>query len=241
MNSELPKTTVVPRGGENHSPPMERNSTLSTAVFRNKLVLAFCFFALVAIFANIKLVIDVGNEISRSRHFSGSEASAGNGIPAKDSQTLGDVRTKTLVLLGITIFSFGAMICLYVAKVAAPLNALSVTAKEISKGNLSVTAPTGPNNDVGELGEAINELAANFQEVLLLTGTTVGNFRCSLEKMERILELDKNSPSGRCAQEQLEAIKKDLELLGSIVEDFEFYHTHFDGRKVVPFSSSPKT
>jgi methyl-accepting chemotaxis protein len=239
MNSEAPKTTVVPHGGEDHSPPRERCSFLSAAVLRNRLVLMFCLFALIAIVANIKLVLDVGSEISEISNVSANETVAG--YPAERSKVLNEIRNKMLALLAITIVSFGAIIFLYVRRVVDPLNAISVTIKEISRGNLSVTAPTGQKDDVGDLGGAINDLAANFQEVLLLTGTTVGNFRCSLETMERILELDKNSPSGRHAQEQLEAIKKDLELLGSIVEAFEFYHTHFDGRKVVPFSSRPKT
>ena len=37
-------------------------------------------------------------------------------------------------------------------------------------------------------------------------------------------------------QEQLQAIKQDLELLSSVMREFEFYHTRFDGRKVVPTS-----
>lgn len=241
MNSEFPKMTVVPQGGEDNSPPRGRHSFLSAAVLRNKLVLTFCLFALIAIVANIKLVVDVGSEISNSSNISGNQTITGNGNSAEGSQVLLEIRSKMLALLAITVVSFGAIIFLYVRRVVDPLNALSVTTKEISRGNLSVTAPAGSKDDVGELGGAINDLAANFQEVLLLTGTTVGNFRCSLETMERILELDKDSPSGRHAQEQLEAIKKDLELLGSIVESFEFYHTHFDGRKVVPFSSRPKT
>jgi HAMP domain-containing protein len=235
MNPEFPKPTIVSQKGETRSRPSKGRTGLVLALLRNKLVLAFFFFALIVIVADIKLVSDVGREMSAR------SAVSDNRISVRDARVLGDVKDKALVLLGITIMSFGAIISLYIMRVAVPLNTLSETAREISRGNLSVTAPTNRKDDVGELGGIVNDLAANFQEVLLLTGTIAGNFRYSLEKIESVLEPGKNSPGGCHVQEQLKAIKEDLELLSSIVEAFEFYHTHFDGRKVVPFSSSRET
>ena len=51
------------------------------------------------------------------------------------------------------------------------------------------------------------------------------------------IRLIQNGNATGCAenlQEQLHAIKQDLELLSSVMREFEFYHTRFDGRKVVP-------
>jgi len=241
MNPEAPKTQPVPRGGENHAPPRESYFSLVAIAARNKLALTFCFLALIAIAVNVKIVIDVSSELSGASHFSGAEAGTQSGQPGKEPRELQGLRNEMAILLGVMIIIFGSMIFLYVKKVVEPLHSLSVTAREISKGNLSVTAPVGAKGDIGGLGAVINDLAANFQEVLLLTGTTAGNSRCSLEAIEKMLELDRNSSAGRQLQEQIDAIKNDLDLLGSVVKDFEFYHTRFDGRKVVPLSSRTKT
>ncbi|HMK34681.1 MAG TPA: HAMP domain-containing protein [Desulfomonilaceae bacterium] len=240
MNSELPQNMVVPQTGNNHSPPREQKTVLRSAVRRNKLMFTFCLLACISIGINVKLVLDVSSELSRGSYVSGSLSLAANGDPAPGPGTLSDVRNGILFLLGITIISFGSIILLYKRRVVEPLNELSDTVREISRGNLSVTAPSG-HNQIGEIGGVINELAANFQEVLLLTGTTAGNSRCSLELMEQALQMDKNSPDFHRVKEQVDAIKKDLDLLGSVVQDFEFYHTHFDGQKVVPFGSESKT
>lgn len=237
----MPKTQPVSRGGENHSPQREHRNSLVAIVVRDKLLLMFCCLALIAIIANVKFVVDVSNELSEISSVSSTQANAGNGSPGKDRLLLDGFRSKMFVLLGIMVVSFGSIILLYAVRVVEPLHSLSLTVKEISKGNLSLTAPADGRGDIGQLGAVINDLAANFQEVLLLTGTTAGNSRCSIEAIEKTLDLDENSPVGHQLQEQVEAIKKDLELLDSVVQEFEFYHARFDGRKVVPLSSRPKT
>jgi methyl-accepting chemotaxis protein len=241
MNPEAPKTRPVRKGSGDHSPPREPARSLFAIAARDKLLLTFCLLAFIAILANIKFIIDLRGDLFELSHVLSGQAMVDLGNPGKDPQTVDGIKRKMLFALGIMIVSFGAIIILYVKRVIEPLHSLSETAREISMGNLSVTAPAGRDSDFGKLGAVINELAANFQEVLLLTGTTAGNSRCSLEAIEKTLDSNKDSPVSHEVQEQVNAIKKDLELLGSVVKEFEFYHARFDGRKVVPLSSRPKT
>ncbi len=126
----------------------------------------------------------------------------------------------------------GSMIYLFVSRVVFPLNAIAKAAEEMAKGNLSVAAPCHHGDEVGELGHVINNLAINFQEVLLLTGTAVGNSYAVLERIQQALEQGENV-DGNDLKEQVTALKRDLEMLGTVVKDFQFYQTRFDGQKVV--------
>jgi nitrate/nitrite-specific signal transduction histidine kinase len=123
---------------------------------------------------------------------------------------------------------------LYYRRVAVPLEGLTRAAKRMSRGELSATVQVHPKHDFREIAQVINDMAANFQEVLLLMGTTVGNSQSAIERIERLIQHGNATGCTENLQEQLQAIKQDLELLNSVMREFEFYHTRFDGRKVVP-------
>jgi methyl-accepting chemotaxis protein len=203
-----------------------------TNVLREKLVLIFCLAALAVISVQIKYIFEINQEISEIRSAVTSVSEVRPDMTARRIM-LEDFKDKLITLLGISILAFGLLIFLLVQRVIRPLQILTVTAKEISHGNLNVTVTVQHKYPMAELGGLLNEVAANLQEVLLLTFTTVGNSRCSLESMERVLELDSNSSINKEVLEQVSRIHKNLDTLSSIAKDFEFYQTHFDGQKVV--------
>ena len=70
------------------------------------------------------------------------------------------------MLFGILVVCLGSILYLFVTRTIVPLHKITYATDAIAKGNLSVTVPAGTNNDIGELGSAVNELAANFQEIV---------------------------------------------------------------------------
>lgn len=234
MAPEHPNVSPLPDRGDDTSSLGERPSLRNPDGLLRRLLIIFCVLGLIAVGVHVKFFIDVSADIQSyvtdvPAQVAGSSAAAGGtGITA-----LQTVKNQMAILLGITVVCFGAVLYLFVRRVVVPLNVLAQTAKDISKGNLSVSARKNPHNDVGELGEVLNDVAANLQEVLLLTGTTVGNSFSAVEKIQEALA----APGGATEdelQEQLHVLRQDLELLSSLVQEFDFYQTRFDGRKVVP-------
>jgi methyl-accepting chemotaxis protein len=200
-----------------------------------KLVAIFSLLALGAIASNAIILADVSSEITRKNSIVAAQAKGDQpGDPSHDVSVLYAYRNQMVALLGITIACFGAIIYLFLRKVAAPLNAVAYAAKEISRGNLTVTVPSPRRQEVGELGQLVNEVAANFQEILLLTGTTVGNANSALNRMEELMKSQSGLDCEGPLQEHVRAIKQDLETLSDVVKNFEFYETRFDGYKVTP-------
>ena len=218
----------VPEGAAD--PPKDSLRLFST-IAKNRLLVIFCLLALVAMVANIKVIVDLDSGIS-ARH-KAYELSLGQQASnsANLSEFTEDLRIRLFVLLGILAASLGSILYLYVTRVLIPLRKVIAATDAMSKGDLSVTAPVGNNNDIGELSAAVNELSANFQEVALLTGATAGNSFAVIEKIEKTLDEESLTPDADLKQ-QVSAIKRDMQTLGGLVKKFKFYKARFDGLKV---------
>ncbi len=233
MASPLNKNEACPASDGDRSPESKSFSVSGSSHLPRRLALIFCSLALISIGVNLKFIWDTGSPVQQ---MSGSQiigALGTHGASEIDQKgLLAAQRNRLLVLLGITAFSFAGIIYLYVRKVVVPLETVVRAAREISKGNLKVTAPANPTAQIGELAGAINDLAANFQEVLLLTGTTLGNTRAALDRIENSLGHE-GQLSHDELQRQIGLIRVDLEMLDSVVKEFDFYQVRFDGRKVI--------
>jgi methyl-accepting chemotaxis protein len=242
MNSQAPTNQPFSGQGQHKSSSSgKRLSLLLGPVARNKILLIFCLLALAAVAVGMKFVFDISSEITKADHVRLSNPTGDQHAAIRShAEFLSYFRNRMSLLLGVTIVCFGAMICLYVKHILRPLKLLTKITREMSSGNLSVSVQSHDRNEVGQLAEVINDLAANYQEVLLLTGTAVGKSSSAVERIERVLDHAGNSAEREELQNQLGVIKKDLEMLGAVVKGFEFYQTRFDGRKVVSTAGEPQ-
>lgn len=219
------------RKSENSTSPLPRRPIFAKKSLRKRLLVVFCALALAAILVNLNFVLHWNVEQTRAhiticlKEITG-EANPGTGV-------LGRFRNHLLVVLAITAACFATIIYLFVRRLLGPLDAIAKTGMEISNGNLSVSAPSNTLDEIGELGQVVNQIAANYQEVLLFTGTTVGNSHSAVERIEKLLNGQQPSVPVDELQEQVDIIKRDLETLEEMVKDFRFFETYFDGRKVV--------
>jgi len=140
-------------------------------------------------------------------------------------------RNRLFLLLALTVVCFGALIYLFITRLLVPLNVVYSAARNIADGDLSVNVPYRSSHDTADLGKSLNDIAANFQEVLLVTGTKVGACRSAVKTIEKVLA--NNSPPDDRLKEQVRIVRQELDALESLVQSFEFYGTRFDGRKVV--------
>ncbi|MFH1114271.1 MAG: HAMP domain-containing protein [Pseudomonadota bacterium] len=211
----------------------KRPSTRNSHGVLQRLLIIFCLLGLTAVGVNVKFLLDTRAEMNRQIEAGpGGTAERTAGNREDVSATLPAAANRLAVLLGITVICFGCVVYLFLRRVVIPFNLATRTARDLSRGNLSVSVRSNPHGEAGELGEALNDLAANFQEVLLLMGTTVGNSFSAIERIEKALEAEHPACNGEIGK-QLEKVKKDLVQLRSLVHEFDFYQTRFDGQKVV--------
>jgi methyl-accepting chemotaxis protein len=194
------------------------------------LIIAVAVLGVVCIAAQVFFWVGMSGRISEGMRVPATTDAAGASRNLSPDSTVQDsLSTYLLILMGITACCFGAVLYLLMKKVVIPLRNITAVMNEIAGGNLGVTVPSAVRNEVGNLGQTVNDVAANFQEVLLVTGTTVGNVRSSLEEMEKLLQSEAHANPQSRVQEHLEAAKRDVDCLGSVVKSFKFYQTSFNG------------
>jgi methyl-accepting chemotaxis protein len=196
----------------------------------------FCLLALVAVGMNVKFILDMNNEASRNiilediRKISGASAT---GEQPSILRTVSIFRTRLLILLAVNAVCFGLLLYLFFKRFVVPLESILRGAQEIAEGNLAITWPSCSADQIRKLSDAVSNIAANYQEILLLTGTKIGHCRSAVEKIKELLEDEPEAVSGPQLRQQMQIIENELNMLTEMVKSFEFYQTYFDGSKVV--------
>jgi len=201
------------------------------------MVVVFSLLAFVSVGLNVAFIAELHTKIQKTETLIPTDAGGTPADPVNmELASLKGQKIRMTVLLAVMVVCFGAIVYLFFRNVTVPLAGLTRATRRMSRGDLSVTVQVHSENDFEEIARTINDMAANFQEVLLLMGTTVGNLQSSVEEIERLIESNNAPRYSEDFRNQVQAIKRDLELLSSVMREFEFYHTRFDGRKVVPTS-----
>jgi len=223
------------------SPLPEDSFKLIPSMAKNRLLLIFSLLAVMALAFNIKLIVDVGSFMTtKDKAYearSTGEQSAGSGDL---TNSVTDLRNGLIVLFGILVICFASILYLFVRRVVIPLRRVIRATGEIAKGNLSMTVPACHGNEIAELSSLLNDLAVNFQEVMLLTGATVGNSSVAVEEIEKALNKQPVEPSTDLKR-QVVSLKRDMSMLHGVVKSFTFYKADFNGRNVVPRGPKGKT
>jgi HAMP domain-containing protein len=202
------------------------------------LLILLSLMAIAVLVVNIKCTLDLSNETTRktSLHDPGTVTVQPGESVAGNPFSLAAVylsRNWAFLMLGMNLACFGTFMYVLVRRFISPLGTMTHAAREIAEGNLSVSVPSQGKDDVGTLARALNDVAANYQEVLLLTGIKVGICRDALERMEKMLEEHNPSPDADELERLCRSAREELGMVSDLVKSFEFYEVHFDGKKVV--------
>lgn len=211
--------------------PAPKASVLSSflKLLRNKLLLTFVFLALAVFAAN--LVFFTGCNSLHSIEAKADPSGGDHNSPTAFAKKILPDNVRIFIGMAIITICLGSMIYLLVRKIIGPLVRLCEAAEEVSRGNLSSTAPSGSDDEIGKLGALVNDLSSNFQEVLLAMAALVGSSKSALDKLERSLAASPMKASSE-VNEQIGFLKSDLGKIESMAKEFDFYHARLEDGKV---------
>lgn len=204
----------------------------------NKWLILLSLMVLAALAVNVKCALDFSNETARNALLQQRDPVTGQTGDSVSGNSAGLAaaylfRNWPFLLLGMNLACFAAFMYVLARRFISPLKTMTHAAREIAQGNLGVSAPSQGEDEVATLARALNDVAANYQEVLLLAGIKVGICRETLERMEKILE-EHNPSLGTDELERLcRSVREELRTVSDLVKSFEFYEVHFDGKKVI--------
>lgn len=118
---------------------------------------------------------------------------------------------------------------------AKPLTDLAQCTRQMADGNLQalVSQETLAGRLSGRIGENVNELALNLQEVLLLVWNLSRQDLEVLERAVNLAEAVEDSDKRRRLASELAFIRHDLEEMQNIVRQFEFYNVVLQEEKLL--------
>ena len=133
--------------------------------------------------------------------------------------SLTKLRNKIVIMFGVLTIVVAIVLMMFIKNITMPLQKMADVAQRINRGDLSQVVPVETQDEIGQVGKAINELTSNLQEVATFTATTTNE---TLNKIDSFTNpLDHKSPS----LEDIEDIRSNLELLIAFVNSFKLLGT----------------
>lgn len=90
---------------------------------------------------------------------------------------------KTVTVLGISLIIGGIVIYFIIASIIKPLKQLVISSKKISEGDLTESITVHSKDEIGQLGESFNEMAASLQSVISNINTSASHVAASSEEL----------------------------------------------------------
>lgn len=116
---------------------------------------------------------------------------------------------KTLTVIGISLIIGGIIIYFIIASIIKPLKQLVISARKISEGDLTESIAVRSRDEIGQLGESFNEMAASLHDVISNINTSAGHVAASSEEL---------TASMKQASEATEQITRAMEQVSSGAE-----------------------
>ncbi len=134
------------------------------------------------------------------------------------------LRNKALMMIAVIMAVMIIVLTMFIKNITEPLQHMLESSKEISKGDLSQTIRVQSKNELAELGNVINEMASNLQEIILLSRNMCSAGNEYIRKTSSILNHQKLSRDNidKIGKEVLH-LKSEVELLSEFIDYFNFY------------------
>lgn len=134
------------------------------------------------------------------------------------------LKNKALLMIAVIMAVVIIVLTMFIKHITEPLQHMIESSKKISEGDLSQTIRIQSNNELSELGNMINEMASNLQEIILFSRYTclVGND--FIKKTSSLLKCrEVNHDDLRKISENIISLKREFGLLHGFVDEFYLY------------------
>lgn len=192
-----------------------------TSLKRN-MVVYFLVVALANIVVGIELLVDIGSNKYRTSVIEQvSEIKNGDKPETSIFSVLDRLTRKFIIMDGILILVSAVVLFLFVVQIASPIQYMINVAKKIAGGDLSVNLNMKSKDEIADLGNLINDLTVNLQEIIV----QLQKMHASFEEAYTCLELKLSVLPELQRHFQLEQrmIKDNVDSISMIKQSFTVY------------------
>ena len=134
------------------------------------------------------------------------------------------LRSKAILMIVVVLFVMIIVLMMFIKNITEPLQHMIETAQKISKGDLSQTIEIKSNDELIKLGNVINEMSSNLQEIILLSKNLCQSGDVFFTQTSSIL----SKPI--IGQSEIESFKihlngfnSEFKIMGNVIDCFNFY------------------
>jgi methyl-accepting chemotaxis protein len=168
------------------------------------------YFGLIAA-ASLLITVEFIYAIQSTIPLAASEAS---GKSSDLALSLENLRAKAILMFFVQAIVTLIVMIMFMRKITGPLQHMVESSSKIMEGDLSRTIDIRSKDEIGLLGETINGLTSNIQELVAYCSSVSASVRQDLDKLESAQESDPET------QGRLRSIEDQLEGMDTIMEEF---------------------
>jgi len=134
------------------------------------------------------------------------------------------LRNKAILMIIIIMAVMIIVLTMFIKNITEPLQHMIEVSREISSGNLSQTIKIHSDNELSELGNVINEMSSNLQEIILLSKTMCSSGDNFYTQVSDNLNRQSLNPEHiNEVRKEIKKLKKNLDLVKEFIDYFPFY------------------
>ena len=170
----------------------------------------FILILLAATMIGIEFYVEIGQDLKISVAHNDAQLTA----------ALEQLRNKIVVMFGVLTLVVAIVMIMFIKNITAPLSDMIEVARQINEGDLSQVVVTETRDEIGQLGETMNALTSNLQEIASLTHATSRQALLTLDRIRQ--QADSQKP---VAADDVESLEQSLNMLNDFVDSFTLLHT----------------
>lgn len=154
---------------------------------------------------------------------------------------LADIKVQILLLLSVCLL---AILFLTIAwlrfalhYINSPILTIHRAVNRLVQGKLNETVSLDGNDEFGQIGANINELAANLQELLLYIWKQTGQCIVILDEINHFSNLNNDRRLDSETAKQLKDLTTAIENLRAMAKSYVFYDVHLDGEQTLAINN----
>jgi len=189
------------------------------------MIIYFLLIGFASLMVGVEFLIETQDPQLRENLITNFERYANNEIEIDEVFIpIEKLRNKALLMIAIIMSVMIIVLMMFIKKITEPLQHMIDVSGEISKGDLSQTITLHSKNELSELGNVINEMSSNLQEILLLSKNLCATGNAFADTASEILNKETPVPEEISdIRNSLLKLKKELDTFSEIIEYHNFY------------------
>ncbi|MEN6438235.1 MAG: HAMP domain-containing protein [Syntrophobacter sp.] len=189
------------------------------------MIIYFLLMSFASLLITVEFVFDVhGSELRSALIQNFQKLSLGEILPDTAFQPVQALRNKAILMVALSLIVVLVLLTMFIKNITEPLQHMIKTSRLIAAGDLSQTVQVRARNELAEMGNTVNDLTSNLQEMLLLSGdmcASVDQFTHELSDALKSPEMDHGKAEN--LQRGIQMLESKTRLMKNIMLNCKFY------------------